>query len=93
MPPRDSGVRRADPFPRFVRTRAYTIDTETGLKTAARGRVYTRADMGFGPRLEAVCAACCEASYNAGDHRGGWSDRPLYPDEDAGCWLCGAAVE
>lgn len=33
------------------------------------------------PPLAAVRAACCLTSRNAGGRRGGWSDRPLYPDK------------
>ncbi len=63
-----------------MRVGPYTIDTVTDTRTAARGHVHSRA--GFGPDLEDVCAACCEASYNGGDRRGGWWSRPLYPGED-----------
>ncbi len=82
----DRGIRRADPVPRTVRAGPYAIDAATDTETADRGRVYARA--GYGPELQAGCAACVEAS----DRRGGWWSRPLYPGEDVGCWLCGWSI-
>ncbi len=60
---------------------------------AAPGHVYKRGGPGVAP-VGAMCAACVEATINAGDHRGGWSGRPLGRGEDGewGCEGCGVGI-
>ena len=61
---------------------------------AAPGHVYTRGGPGVEP-VGAMCASCCAAAINAGNHRGGWTGRKLYPGEagEWGCEGCGGAIE
>ena len=81
----------APPLPPVVVAGCFTRRGTT--VAAAPGHVYTRGGDGNDP-VGAMCHACCEAIINAGDHRGGWTGRKLYPGEDGewGCEGCGVGI-
>ena len=85
------GTPPAGPLPDVVVAGPFTWHGTT--VRAAPGHVYTRGGDGIDP-VGAMCHACCEAIINAGDHRGGWTGRPLYRGEDGewGCEGCGVGI-
>ena len=85
------GVRPSAPLPPVVV--AGPIVWRGTTVRAAPGNVYARGGPGIAP-VGAMCAACVEAIINAGDHRGGWSGRPLSRGEGGeGGWEgCGRGI-